>query len=86
MNTFKTVTAHFGSFKHSGQIRGLWLLHHQLAERHVHALLSLVELLHYCALIGREIFSDETFSYTRGISCFSLVLYDIRIGGFHTGK
>ena len=29
--------------------------------RYVQALLSLVELLHYCALIGRELHSDEIF-------------------------
>ena len=28
--------------------------------RYVQALLSLVELLHYCALIGRELHSDAT--------------------------
>ena len=30
--------------------------------RNSQASLSLVELLHYCALIGRELLSDEIFS------------------------
>ena len=33
-----------------------------LVRRYIQALLSLVELLHYCALIGRELHSDEIFS------------------------
>ena len=35
--------------------------------RYIQAVLSLVELLHHCALIGRELHSDEIFSH--GWSC-----------------
>ena len=31
-------------------------------QRYIEAFLSLVELLHYCALIGHELHSDEIFS------------------------
>ena len=57
--------------------------------RYSQALLSLVELLHYCALIGWELHSDlvmlRQLSYAIAI-CLSLVLYGIRIGGFHAHK
>ena len=61
--------------------------------RYIQALLSLVELLHYCALISRELHSDATPALLwhkelaqrtkRSISCLSLVLYGIRIGSLY---
>ena len=33
------------------------------------ALLSLVQLLHYCALIGRELYSDATLRDLRDLLC-----------------
>ena len=46
--------------------------------RYIQALLLLVELLHYCALIGRELQSDEIFSEW----CYASSL----ICGFHAQK
>ena len=55
------------SFNTAGQSslgRQLWLELHSVASRDVYPAFSLVELLHCCALIGREIQSGEIFSCT----------------------
>ena len=54
-------------------------------------LLSLVQLLHYCAVIGQLFYVMKTSSRhpkppARGISCLSLVLYGIKIAGFYAQK
>ena len=40
-----------------------WLVVTRLLQADIQALLSLVQLIHYCALIGRELQCDEIFSY-----------------------
>ena len=54
------------------------------ARRYIQTLLSLVELLHYCALIDREHHSDVTPAFLchkdllGGVGCLELVIYGLR--------